>query len=134
MPSTTNTLTKSKRTKPHGGCALNLARSKSVAAAKAPTVATIAPSMLPNTSMMTTATTMMPVMMAPPSSEYDMKMLEELYASVCGQNQCSSFIPGEKRDRVIDIVGKVATIRSSCEPNKLATLTPKHWANFILYC
>jgi len=35
---------------------------------------------------------------------------------------------------VIDIVRNVATIRCSCEPNKLATLTPKRWANFILYC
>ena len=61
-------------------------------------------------------------------------MLEELYASVCGQDQCSSFILGEKRDRVIDIVRDVVTIHSSCESNKLATLTPKRWANFILYC
>jgi len=61
-------------------------------------------------------------------------MLEELYASICGQDQCSSFILGEKRDRVIDIVRNVATICSSCEPNKLATLTPKRWSNFILYC
>jgi len=61
-------------------------------------------------------------------------MLEELYASVCGQDQCSSFILGEKRDQVIDIIRNEATIRSSCEPDKLATLTPKCWANFILYC
>jgi len=61
-------------------------------------------------------------------------MLEELYVSICGQDQCSSFILGEKRDRVIDIVRNVVTIHSSCEPNKLATLTPKCWANFILYC
>jgi len=61
-------------------------------------------------------------------------MLEELYASICGQDQCSSFILGEKRDRVIDIVRNVVNIHSSCEPNKLATLTPKRWVNFILYC
>jgi len=94
----------------------------------------IAPSMIPNASMMTAATTMMPMMMPPPSTESDMKMLEELYASVCGQDQCSSFILGEKRDRVIDIVRNMVTIHSSCKPNKLATLTPKRWANFILYC
>ena len=98
MPSTTNTLTKSKRTKPHGGRAPKLARSKSVAAAKAPMKATIAPSVIPNAPMVTTATTMMPVMMAAPSTESDMKMLEELYGSICGQDQCSSFILGEKRD------------------------------------
>jgi len=138
MPfTTTNTWTKTKRTKPHGGRAPKLARSKSVAAAvaaKASTMTSIAPSIIPNASMMTAATTMMPVMMPPPSTESDMKMLEELYASVCGQDLCSSFILGEKRDRVIDIVRNVVTIHLSCEPNKLATLTPKLWANFILYC
>jgi len=77
---------------------------------------------------------MMPVMIPSPSTESYMKMLEELYASVCEQDQCSSFILGEKRDPVIDIVRNVATIRSSCEPNQLAMLTPKRWANFILYC
>jgi len=136
MPSTTNTLTKSKskQTKSHGGHTLKLARSKYVAAAaaKASTMAPIAPSMIPNTSMMTVTMTM-PVMMPPPSTEFDMKMLEELYASVCGQDQCSLFILGEKRDRVIDIVRNVVTIRSSCEPNKLAMLTPKRWVNFILH-
>jgi len=35
---------------------------------------------------------------------------------------------------VIDIVTNVVTIHSSCEPNKLATLTTKRWVNFILYC
>jgi len=60
-------------------------------------------------------------------------MLDELYASVCGQDQCLSFILGEKQDRVIDIVRNVVTIRSSCEPNKLAMLTPKRSVNFILY-
>jgi len=29
---------------------------------------------------------------------------------------------------------KCITIHSSCEPSKLATLTPKRWVNFILYC
>jgi len=138
MQSTTNTSTKTKTkpTKPHG-CAPKLACSKSAAAAaaaKVPTMTSIALSIIPNTSMMTAATTMMPVMMPTPSTESDMKILEELYASVCGQDQYSSFILGEKRDRVIDIVRNVVTIHSSCEPNKLATLTPKHWANFILYC
>jgi len=61
-------------------------------------------------------------------------MLEELYASICGPDQCSSSILGEKRDRVIDIARNVVTIHSSCEPNKLATLTPKCWANLILFC
>jgi len=133
--SNTSTKTKTKRTKPHGGRAPKLARSKSVAAAaaKVPTVTSIAPSIIPNASMMTAATTMMPVMMHPTSTESDMKMLEELYASVCGQDQCSSFILGEKRDQVIDIVRNVVTIHSSCEPSKLATLTAKCWANFILY-
>jgi len=54
--------------------------------------------------------------------------------AVCGQDQCSSFILNEKRHRVIDIVRNVVTIHSSCEPNKLATLTRRCWANFILYC
>jgi len=31
-------------------------------------------------------------------------------------------------------VRNVVTIHSSCDPNKLATLTLKCWANFILYC
>jgi len=105
-----------------------------VAAAKASTKTSIAPPIIPNVTMMTAATTMMPVMMPQPSSESDMKMLEELYARVCGQDQCSSFILGEKRDRVINIVRNVVTIHSSCESNKLATLTPKRWENFILYC
>jgi len=92
MPSTTNKLTltksKTKRTKPQGGRAPKLVRSKSVAAAaaKVPKMATIAPSMIPNTSILTMPTTMMPVMMALPSTESDMKMLEELYVSVCGQD------------------------------------------------
>jgi len=77
---------------------------------------------------------MMPVMMLLPSTKFDMTKLEEIHASVCGQDQCSSFILGKKRDQVIDIVRNVVTIHSSCEPNKLATLTPKHWVNFILYC
>jgi len=77
---------------------------------------------------------MMPVMMPPPSTESHMKMLEQLYASVSGQDPCSSFILGEKWDRVINIVRNVVTIHSSCERNKLATLTPKCWVNFILYC
>jgi len=134
--STANTLTKSKQTKPHGRRAPKLVRLKSVvaAAAKAPTMAPIAPSLIPNASMMTAATTMVPVIMLPPAGEFDMKMLEELNASVCGLNQCSSFILGEKRDHVIDIVRNVVTIHSSCEANKLATLTPKRWVNFILYC
>jgi len=54
---------------------------------------------------------MMPVMMFPSATEFHMKMLEELNASVCGLNQCSSFILDEKRDRVIDIVRNVVTIR-----------------------
>jgi len=123
MPSTANTSSKTKtKTKPikptklHGDRAPKLASSKSVAAAaaasaaKASTMTSIAP---PNASMMTAATTVLPVMMPPPSSESNMKMLEELYASVCGQGQCSSFILGEKRDRVIDIVRNVVTIHSS---------------------
>jgi len=135
MLSTTNTLTKSKQTKPHRGRAPKLVRSKSVvaAAAKVPTMTPIAPSLIPNASM-TAAMTMMPVMMLPLATEFDMKILEELNASVCGLNQCSSFILGEKRDQVIDIVRNVVTIHSSCEPNKQATLTPKRWVNFILYC
>jgi len=136
MPSTTNTLTKSKQTKPHGGRAPKLVHSKSVAAAaaaKVPTMTLIAPSMIPNASMMTAATTMMPVMMPLPLTVFDMKMLKEINASVCGQDQCSSFILGEKRDQVIDIVRNVVTIHSWCEPSKLATLTHKHWVNFILY-
>jgi len=114
MPSTTNTSTKSKRTKPHGGRALKLARSKSVAAAaaaeKVPTMTSIPPTMITYASIMTAATTMMPVMMPPPLTESNMKMLEELYANICGQDQCSSFILGEKWDRVIDIVRNVVTI------------------------
>jgi len=35
---------------------------------------------------------------------------------------------------VIDIVRNVVTTHSSCELNKLATLTPKCWVNFILHC
>jgi len=94
----------------------------------------IAPSLIPNASMMTAATTMMPVIMLPPAGEFDVKMLEELNASISGLNLCSSFNLGDKRDRVIDIARNVVTIHSSCEPNKLATLTPKRWVNFILYC
>jgi len=84
----TNTLTKSKQTKPHGGRAPKLVCSKSVAAtAKAPTTTLIALSMIPNASMMTVATTMMPEMMPPPTAEFDKKMLVELNASVCEQDQ-----------------------------------------------
>jgi len=108
--------------------------SKSVvaAAAKAPTMAPTASSLILNASMMTAATTMMPVIMLPPAGEF--KMLEKLNASVSRLNLCFSFILGEKRDRGIDIVRNVVTIHSSCEPNKLATLSPKRWVNFILYC
>ena len=131
----TSTKTKTKRTKPQWGRAPKLVCSKSVVAtaAKAPAMAPIAPSLIPNASMMTAATTMMPVMMLPPAREFDMKMLEELNASISG-SPCYSFILGEKRDHMIDIVRNVVTIHSSCEANKLATLTPKRWVNFILYC
>ena len=77
---------------------------------------------------------MLPLMMLPPSSESYMKMLEELYASVCGQDQCSSFILGKRWDRVVHIDRSAVAICSSCEPNKLVTLTPKRWANFIYCC
>jgi len=69
-------------------------------------MAPIAPSLIPNVSIITVATTIFPS-----ATEFHMKMLEELNASVCGLNQCSSFILDEKRDRVIDIVRNVVTIK-----------------------
>jgi len=74
----------------------------------------------------------MPVMMM--TTESQMKMLKELYASIYGEDQCSSFIVNERQDRVVDIHGSVVTIRSLCEPSKLVMLTPKCWENFIYYC
>jgi len=66
---TTDTLTNSKRTKPHGGRAPKMTRWKSVVVVKVPMTVTIAPSMMPNVPMMTKAMTLMPVMMAAPSTE-----------------------------------------------------------------
>jgi len=104
---TTTTLTKTKQTKPQRGSASKAMCSKHAATSTAAT--STAPSMIPNVPMMTTATTLIPVMIT--KTECDMKMLEELYASACGEDRCSSFVLGERQDRVVNIDGSVVTIR-----------------------
>ena len=44
------------------------------------------------------------------------------------------FVFGERQDRVMDIMGSVVTICSTCELSKFVTLTTNCWVNFIYYC
>jgi len=46
----------------------------------------------------------------------------------------SSFVLGEKKDRVVTIEGGVVSITSTYDACKFAVLMTNRWANFVNYC